>query len=172
MLYNEQKLFKKTRSYYHGATSINSNEKNSNFPWFFITTSFMYAIIYARKTENNFGVIYKYHLNNEINIFNAQSNYDFLRLKKSLNVSAMEWDEIESIIFYQDWALLGESLRNKIANTLKNLGYQVFFNFELTRDSDCTFEYNEYYTVSPSIGLFDLSCLTKTETLTPDEFEK
>nr|MBP3281049.1 hypothetical protein [Treponema sp.] len=173
MRYNEQKLTNKSRIYYHGtlSKSTESDENKANFPWYFITTSFMYAIRYARKFENDFGAVRKYVLNQEIDVFNAQSDYDLRRLKNSLRLNEAEWEDIEDIIVYRDWTLLGESKRKLIADTLKKLGYQGFFNYEATEDDNCRFEYNEYYTVAPSIGLFDKSVVTQIEILTPDKFE-
>lgn len=173
MIYNEQKLRRKGRIYYHGTLSKNSDsdKTKANFPWYFITTSFMYAIRYARKFENDFGAVRKYVLNQEIDVFNAQSDYDLNQLKKSLKMNDAKWNEIEKIILYRDWTLLGEDKRKLLADTLKKLGYQGFFNYEATEDDDCNFEYNEYYTAAPSIGLFDKSVITQTEVLMPDKFE-
>lgn len=172
MRYNEQKLTRKSRIYYHGTLSKSeeSNVEKANFPWYFVTTSFMYAIRYARKFENDFGAVRKYVLNQEIDVFNGQSNYDLKRLKNNLLVNEAEWEDLEDIIVLRDWTLLGESKRKLVADTLKKLGYQGFFNYEATEDDNCRFEYNKYYTVAPSIGLFDKSVITQIEVLTPDKF--
>lgn len=173
MIYNEQKLTNRSRIYYHGTINKDNefDASKANFPWYFITTSFMYAIRYARKFENDFGIVRKFVLGQEINVFNAQSDYDLNLLKKTLKLNEVDWESIEDIIVYRDWTLLGEPKRKLLAETLKKLGYQGFFNYEATEDENCNFEYNEYYTVAPSIGLFDKSVIKQIEILTPDKFE-
>lgn len=55
-------------------------------------------VFYNRKFENDFDAVRKYVLNQEIDVFNAQSDYDLNQLKKALKMNEAKWNEIEKII--------------------------------------------------------------------------
>ena len=71
----------------------------------------------------------------------------------------------------KDWTKLGEAERTKIADAIKELKYDGFFNYEDADETDKTYQFNEYYTKAPSIGLFDKAVLTQIGILKHDDFE-
>ena len=157
MRYNEQKLTNKSRTYYHG--TINRDEASAipNFPWFSITTNFMYAVCYARKCQIEFGIIKKFVINRELNVFNARCITDSEKLRKTLNVDDSKWSKIETILRDKDWVLLGEKLRQKIIQVLMSLGYDGFFNFECTERCPYLMDFGirGNYENSASFGIFN-----------------
>jgi hypothetical protein len=174
MRYNEQKLTNKSRIYYHG--TINRDEASAipNFPWFSITTNFMYAVCYARKCQIEFGIIKKFVINRELNVFNARCITDSEKLRKTLNVDDSKWSKIETILRDKDWVLLGEKLRQKIIQVLMSLGYDGFFNFECTERCPYLMDFGirGNYENSASFGIFNKDCLTEIEVLEREDFEK
>ena len=174
MCLNEQKLTNKSRVYYHG--TINRDEASAipNFPWFSITTNFMYAVCYARKCQTEFGIIKKFVINRELNVFNARCTTDSEKLRKTLNIDDSKWSKIETILRDKDWILLGEKLRQKIIRTLMSLGYDGFFNFECTERCPYLIDFGirGNYESSASFGIFNKDCLTEIEVLEREALEK
>ena len=60
MVLTEQLYTDTNQVFYHGtlAKSEDSDISKANFPWYFITPNFMYALRYARKFEETFGPNY------------------------------------------------------------------------------------------------------------------
>ena len=173
MVLTEQLYTDKNQVFYHGtlAKSEDSDISKANFPWYFITPNFMYALRYARKFEETFGQIRKFNISRDINIFMAENDSDLNNLKNYLKLPEDEWLKLQDTLLNKDWTKLGEAERTKIADAIKELKYDGFFNYEDADETDKTYQFSEYYTKAPSIGLFDKSVLTQIGILKHDDFE-
>lgn len=161
MTLNEQ-LFKRKRVYFHGSRYNKLNVNNAHYDCFFITCDITTAILYCKKTEDGLKYIHTFTIDKPLNIFNAKSKVDYTRLYKalmkegSLDFARNRLWELRD----NDWSQLDDTSvsRSNLINIIKDLGYDGFFNFEWDEDKVHPNEQAR----KPSIGIFDISCLSYT----------
>lgn len=85
MLISEQLTKRLGRIFYRGSQFKNWNESLSYYKCFYVTTEPSYALYYATNEENNtVGYVTGFFLKKECNLFNANSDKDFLILNNFL----------------------------------------------------------------------------------------
>lgn len=161
MTFNEQ-LLKRKRVYFHGFKYNKLNTDNAHYDCFFITCDITTAILYCKKTEEELKYIHTFIIDKPLKIFNAKSEVDYARLYKAL-IKAGSLDFARNRLWElrdNDWSQLDDTLvsRGDLINIIKDLGYDGFFNFEWDEDKVHPNEQAR----KPSIGIFDISCLSYT----------
>lgn len=134
MIFYEQVL-RKQKLYYHGSRNEALDKNYSHFDWFFISSDITTAILYCKKTEDDIKYIHTFKLKKYLNVFNALSKIDYERLRKAfLRKGKLDFVNKEMYkLKKQDWLQLklkSNVTRQDIVNTVEDLGYDGFFNFE------------------------------------------
>lgn len=160
MILNEQILKNKNRRYFHGTPFDDLDKSKNNYGCLFLTTDFSYAVSYSKVEEQgDFGYVFEFHLKKPMNIFNIRSTMDRFKLQRSVN------DEIYSLANTNNWltAHNGIQLRPKLLKSLKELGYDGFFDKEIDE--------NEIYD-NPAIGIFNTDKITLVDKISYKDFSK
>ena len=181
MILNEQLYKNLYRPYFRGQR-IDYDEKKSNFQNIkFYTINPVYALFYAKKE----GIIYKYRLKNQVNIFNARNRTDFDKLHSFIvnNHTPVSYDTLEKLKT-EDWVsvLDGDKNRSLVLDIIKNdLMYDGFFNYEWTQamKKDLMTKYENDFNLfmklpvsdkNPSIGIFNKDSFIEVDSFSYKEF--
>lgn len=175
MILNEQTYKNLNRPYYIGRMKGYDKSKALH-KLTYLTTDLKYAILYSKYD----GYIEEYRLKSGINVFNARSKSDYLKLRLALlkdpelNTFTSCLDNLKD----EDWSVVlkGFGNRDKVINLLKSLGYDGFFNYEYTNEvAEKLRADNEIVPVisnEPAIGVLDADFFNKVGTITSDELQK
>lgn len=130
MILDEQKHKNLYRRYYQGRIKDYDFSKASFKGWPYLTTQPIYAYFYAKDG----GKVSEFVLKTGINVFNANCDTDFYKLKRYAienDVTWLNYDIIERLKT-EDWSYVfdGDDKRLEVLDILKSLGYDGFFNYE------------------------------------------
>lgn len=130
MILDEQKHKNLYRRYYQGRIKDYDSSKVAFKGWSYLTTQPIYAYFYAKDG----GRVSEYVLKTGIDVFNANCDTDFYKLKRYAienDVTWLNYDIIERLKT-EDWSyvLKGDDKRSEVLDILKSLGYDGFFNYE------------------------------------------
>lgn len=179
MIIKEQRYTNLNRIYYHGQIpGFDNNQKR--FSEFYLTTKFLYSLTYAYNENHNFGKVELYRLNQFANIFNAKSKTDEANFRKYLQNSFPECLRCIEQLKENDWSTIsgGDENRKKLLHSVKQLGYDGYFNYEIDKDSIDElhsydiFKFSDLVVKSPSIGIFNKDILEKVFEYDENNIEK
>ena len=130
MILDEQKHKNLYRRYYQGRIKDYDSSKATFKGWSYLTTQPIYAYFYAKDG----GMVSEFVLKTGIDVFNANCDTDFYKLKRYAienDVTWLNYDIIERLKT-EDWTYVlgGDEGRQPVIDILKNLGYDGFFNYE------------------------------------------
>lgn len=130
MILDEQKHKNLYRKYYQGRMNGYDKSKSLFKGWSYLTTQPIYAYFYAK----NDGIVNEYVLRKGIDVFNANCDTDFYKLKRYAienDITWLNYDVIERLKT-EDWVYVldGDDKRSEVLDILKILGYDGFFNYE------------------------------------------
>lgn len=168
MLISEQKHTNKNRIYYRGLR--NNDLNNKQYLETYLTTSLTYSFAYSGLN----GVIESYCLKDTANIFNMRSKLDEGKLRVYCNntkinslslADYLKFNEISERLKNEDWLKVLEDLnkRKLLIKAIKELGYDGYFNFEITRDmineyrQFPSFEFSDLHIKSPAVAVFNIN---------------
>lgn len=168
MRVSEQLSKKFKRTYFHGYRAW--HDKNLRIcKEFYLTTSFVYACIYAG--EN--GTVDSFKLSEDLDIFNANSEKDFSLLKNYLEKYRKDLLQYLPRLKKEDWTLgdiFDTKIRNDLIEILKALKFDGFFNYEVDKnllkfymEKGYGEQVNPVMIENPSIGIFDENNLLKID---------
>lgn len=179
MVLNEQWLKDHfNRNYYQGRIFNFDKNKKIFKNLFYLTTFLPYAMTYAN--DDN-GIVINYHLNKDINIFNARCKTDYDLIKDKVESSSLL--EYVDRLANEDWIfeddIFDQKTKISFINIIKDLGYDGFFNIEVDKDfikklkkHPERYVINRVMVENPCICVFDESCLTEKKILTIEECKK
>lgn len=164
MILDEQKHKNLYRRYYQGRIKDYDSSKAIFKGWSYLTTQPIYAYFYAKDG----GKVNEFVLKTGINVFNANCDTDFYKLKRYAIENDVTWLNYDIIkrLKTEDWSYVfdGDDKRSDVLDILKNLGYDGFFNYGYSNKmqkelfSDLGTKYillNE-----PAIGVLDKTAFT------------
>ena len=164
------------RTYYHGQSSWFLEEERIHKDVFYLTTYLPYAITYAC----DYGSVFSYKLKKDTNIFNAKSKRDFDIISEAIKdndelLGYLDRLATDDWIFEDDF--FDQKIKTKFINIIKSLGYDGFFNYEVSpsfikRMKKLKMSVMEVMINNPSIGIFNKDILLPIETLDYKYFEK
>ena len=165
MLLTEQKYTNLNRSYFHGARTGKIEKAGSMYSYFYLTNNFAYAAMHACDYDAFEGRVFEFKLKEGLNIFNARSKADILKIrtyaKKHLPELGSDW--YWEGLFDEDWSILLNSfnLKTKVIECLKNCNYDGFFDYEWTPKykEKNRITKGEKLQAAPTIGIFDIQKL-------------
>lgn len=168
MILGEQKYKNRNRVYYHGFQK-DFDENKKLFDEFYLTTSKLYAAVYAKRD----GFIKAYRLKDEANIFNMQCKTDEAAFRKFCQLNSPQYLKHIDSLKYDDWSspeLGGDDNKYKIKMIIRNLGYDGFFNKEINEIGIKELhKYNVYsYDLSkssPAIAIFNKNAVLEIDLL-------
>lgn len=79
MILTEQQYKNLNRKYYHGSYCGTLREEKKSY--IYLTTSFVYSALYACQTDPLEGKVFEFRLKEGLNIFNAKSRQDIMKLR-------------------------------------------------------------------------------------------
>ena len=119
-----------------------------NYSWIYLTNYFPYAVIYARKNNDNFGYVHQFNIKRPLKIFNARCASDIKFLKNFENYS----EELIAKLQNEDWAEIFDN-KDFIKSILIEKGdYDGFFGYEVINEPVLSPYMNK---IQPSLGLFN-----------------
>lgn len=189
MVINEQLYRNLNRPYYRGIPYDRIDYSKSRYNCVYLTNSFAYAVMYSYKDNNEHGYVYEYHLAENMNIFNAKSKRDVLKLKSEIRKQLRESPEFSATFknfdfndsFFEqlsryDWASVfkDDKRRDIFAEAAKVAGFDGFFNFEWHRksvqDNGIEFGFESVLDQSPAVGIFNIEKMKVVRRFSFDEF--
>lgn len=164
MILDEQKHKNLYRRYYQGRIKDYDSSKAAFKGWSYLTTQPIYAYFYAKEG----GKVSEYVLKTGINVFNANCDTDFYKLKRYAIENDVTWLNYDIIkrLKTEDWAyvLKGDDKRSEILYILKNLGYDGFFNYEysdkMQKELSSALGTETLLPNEPAIGVLDKTAFT------------
>ena len=164
MILDEQKHKNSYRRYYQGWIKDYDSSKAAFKGWSYLTTQPIYAYFYVKEG----GKVSEFVLKKGIEVFNANCDTDFYKLKRYAienDVTWLNYDIIERLKT-KDWSdvLKSDDKRSEILDILKKLGYDGFFNYGYSDKTQ-----KELYSVlgtevllpnEPAIGVLDKTAFT------------
>lgn len=164
MILDEQKHKNLYRRYYQGRIKDYDSSKAIFKGWSYLTTQPIYAYFYAKDGGN----VSEFVLKTDIDVFNANCDTDFYKLKQYAienDVAWLNYDIIERLKT-EDWSyvLKGDTKRSEILDILKNLGYDGFFNYEysdkMQKELSSVLGTEVLLPNEPAIGVLDKTAFT------------
>ena len=155
MVYTEQKIRNKNRTYYHGSLENELNINKASYDMLFLTTDPVYAVKYADNEFGDVGYIFSFRLKDEVNIFNSKCISDLHKLHKNMPEPKIGWSVFDNTLKDFDWYVLELKYhidRDYIFNIIKGLGYDG-----VTQVNEGKFKYND--TGFHSMGIFNPNVL-------------
>lgn len=188
MLLSEQSYTNLNRIYYHGSKTDSLNIYKSRFNSLYLTTSFLYAVIYSYRNEDlKHGKVFAYKLKKNLNIFNARSKKDIDTLKKHFHSNYIELlgnkyklteEFLSKYLASRDWFFVFDKsmkIREQFIEVLQEIGYDGFFNYEWQKDVK-EHLHNDFIAPSidnqPAVGIFDISNLQQIDSYSYKDFFK
>ena len=169
MLISEQKHKNKNRKYYHGKVV----DKLGNE--FYLTTRFAYALIY---TDGLLGEVQEYTLKQTADIFNMKCKTDEGLLRKYCQKYESSLLKYLDHLKNNDWTSFSNpQLKFIFIDSIRNLGYDGFFNFEIDKvvlqrlHSNLRFQF-DFYQGSPAVAVFNKDILLLQKTWNKNNFEE
>lgn len=175
MLITEQVIRRVGRIFWRGSEFKDWNSEKSEYSCLYVSTDIVYALAYSHpgssKVEDS-QYLTQYHLNTQINLFNAKSKKDYQKLedycrtheesRKFLNTLP----ELKDYDWYNE--ILGYEKREELIQILKDLNYAGFVNVEskgnsYKRNKAKIFNNTVVYGFD-GIGVFEEKALTKIKT--------
>lgn len=164
MILDEQKHKNLYRRYYQGRIKDYDSSKAIFKGWSYLTTQPIYAYFYAKDG----GKVSEYVLKTGINVFNANCDTDFYKLKRYAienDVTWLNYDIIERLKT-EDWVYVfdGDDKRSEVLDILKDLGYDGFFNYEysdkMQEEISSVLRAEVLLPNEPAIGVLDKTAFT------------
>lgn len=164
MILDEQKHKNLYRRYYHGRIKGYDSSKANFKGWSYLTTQPMYAYFYAKGG----GRVSEFVLKNDIDVFNANCDTDFYKLKRYAiknDVTWLNYDIIERLKT-KDWSyvLKVDDKRSEVLDILKDLGYDGFFNYgysdKIQKELSSNLGTEVLLPNEPAIGVLDKTAFT------------
>lgn len=164
MILDEQKHKNLYRRYYQGRIKDYDSSKAIFKSWSYLTTQPIYAYFYAKDG----GKVSEFVLKTGINVFNANCDTDFYKLKRYAIENDVTWLNYDIIkrLKTEDWSyvLKGDDKRSEILDILKSLGYDGFFNYGYSNkmQKELFSDLGTKYILSnePVIGVLDKTAFT------------
>lgn len=153
MTFTEQAYKNLTRKLFLGSPYKELDFSKVNYSWIYLTNYFPYAIIYARKNNDNFGYVHQFNIKRPLKIFNARCASDIQFLKENFDGYSEEFiTELQT----EDWIEIFSSISFKdlfIKDVLVKKGhYDGFFGYEVINETVLSPYMNK---IQPSLGLFN-----------------
>lgn len=164
MILDEQKHKNLYRRYYQGRIKDYDSSKAIFKGWSYLTTQPIYAYFYAKDG----GKVSEFVLKTGIDVFNANCDTDFYKLKRYAIENDVTWLNYDIIkrLKTEDWSyvLKGDDKRSEILDILKSLGYDGFFNYGYSNkmQKELFSDLGTKYILSnePAIGVLDKTAFT------------
>lgn len=164
MILDEQEHKNLYRRYYQGRIKDYDSSKAAFKGWSYLTTQPIYAYFYAKDG----GRVSEFVLKNDIDVFNANCDTDFYKLKRYAienDVTWLNYDIIERLKT-KDWSyvLKVDDKRSEVLDILKDLGYDGFFNYgysdKIQKELSSNLGTEVLLPNEPAIGVLDNTAFT------------
>lgn len=164
MILDEQKHKNLYRRYYQGRIKDYDSSKANFKGWSYLTIQPIYAYFYAKEG----GKVSEFVLKTGIDVFNANCDTDFYKLKRYAIENDVTWLNYDIIkrLKTEDWSyvLKGDDKRSEILDILKKLGYDGFFNYEysdkMQKELSSALGTEVLLPNEPAIGVLDKTAFT------------
>lgn len=175
----EQKYSNLNRRYYHGAKTGRITKEDCFQNYFYLSTSFVYSAMYACDIDAFEGKVFEFRLKEGLNIFNAKSKQDIMKLRtfmKDIPTKKWYWEGLDN----EDWSFLFEGepcfMKNTFIDNIQKAGYDGFFIYEWTPSYKDKIRQRGKGSLSldtsPAIGIFDLNKLRKVQEYKYEDYFK
>lgn len=122
-----------------------------NYDWIHLTNYFPYAVIYARKNNDDFIYIHQFNIKRQLKIFNARCTSDIQFLKDNFENYS---EELIVKLQTKDWTEVDTKDLKKIL--IEKGHYDGFFDYEVINEHILSSYMNK---IQPSLCLFDANNL-------------